>query len=197
MRIILRPVPIKFSPDLAARAPVVIHKADAKAGFSGNSGRGNPSRPSAHNHDIEGPGHSVTTSIPGTHITWQVLWCFRPSTVALHSMQIPIPHIGARGSPRTEIRQGSPAIIIAAATLISVVTRTSVRFTLMMKLSVATSTLRKAALPLQFTAIGVGLHALPHSDGFAPITKCSTPPVWISSHVMTGIVSSLPFSVAL
>ena len=50
-------------------------------------------------------------------------------------MQIPIPQSGPLGSPLTEVRQGSPDIIIAAATLISEVTRTCVAFTVMKKVS--------------------------------------------------------------
>jgi hypothetical protein len=33
-------------------------------------------------------------------------------------MQIPMPHKGPRASPLTEKRHGSPAIVIAAATLV-------------------------------------------------------------------------------
>ena len=52
-------------------------------------------------------------------------------------MQMPIPQSGARGSPRTDIRQGSFAIIIAADTLVASVTRTMRPFTVMEKPSEA------------------------------------------------------------
>jgi hypothetical protein len=38
--------------------------------------------------------------------------------VMRHSIQMPMPQSAARGSPCTEYRQGSPAIITAAATLV-------------------------------------------------------------------------------
>jgi hypothetical protein len=53
-------------------------------------------------------------------------------------MQIPIPQSGPRGSPRTEVRHGSPAIIIAAATLVSAETRICFPFTVMLKPSLDT-----------------------------------------------------------
>jgi len=55
-------------------------------------------------------------------------------------MQIPIPQSGPRGSPRTDVRQASPAIIMAAAMLISALTWTFFPFTVMLKLSFATLT---------------------------------------------------------
>jgi hypothetical protein len=50
-------------------------------------------------------------------------------------MQIPMPQSGERGSPVTDRRQGWPAIIIAAATLVSSETCTDRPFTMMEKLS--------------------------------------------------------------
>jgi hypothetical protein len=50
-------------------------------------------------------------------------------------MQMPMPHSGPRGSPRTENRHGSLAIITAAATLVPRATRTSFPFTIMEKRS--------------------------------------------------------------
>jgi hypothetical protein len=47
-----------------------------------------------------------------------------PFTVAVHSMQMPIPQKGARGSPRTESLQGSLDMIVAAATLVPSATQT-------------------------------------------------------------------------
>jgi hypothetical protein len=44
-----------------------------------------------------------------------VRWCGRPSIVAQHSKQIPMPHNGPRGVPVTDCRAGRPAIIIATA----------------------------------------------------------------------------------
>jgi uncharacterized protein (DUF885 family) len=46
-----------------------------------------------------------------------------PSIVIRHSMQMPMPQSGARGAPCTDIRQGSWAIMAAAATLVPGVTR--------------------------------------------------------------------------
>jgi hypothetical protein len=50
-------------------------------------------------------------------------------------MQIPIPQRGARGSPFTDVRHGSFAISMAAATLTSSVTCTGRPFTVMEKTS--------------------------------------------------------------
>jgi hypothetical protein len=69
--------------------------------------------------------------MPGAQANWQLRWCRTPLTVKRHSMQIPIPQRGARGSPVTENRQGSPAIITAAATLVPSATRTALPFTRM------------------------------------------------------------------
>jgi hypothetical protein len=44
-------------------------------------------------------------------------------------MQIPIPHIGARGSPQIEIRQAAPLKKMAAAMLVPAGTRTILPFT--------------------------------------------------------------------
>jgi hypothetical protein len=60
--------------------------------------------------------------MPATHIIWQLRRCDTPFTVTLHSMQMPMPQSGARASPSTENRHGSPAIIIAAATLVPAAT---------------------------------------------------------------------------
>jgi hypothetical protein len=50
-------------------------------------------------------------------------------------MQMPIPHNGPRGRPCTETRHGSPAVIMAAATLVPSETRTGLPLTVMEKLS--------------------------------------------------------------
>jgi hypothetical protein len=50
-------------------------------------------------------------------------------------MQIPMPHSGPRACPLTEKRQGSPAMKMAAATLVPADTRIGWRFTVMKKLS--------------------------------------------------------------
>jgi hypothetical protein len=44
-------------------------------------------------------------------------------------MQMPMPQSGPRASPLTENRHGSPAIIIAAATLVPAATSTDLPFT--------------------------------------------------------------------
>jgi hypothetical protein len=49
--------------------------------------------------------------------------------VARHSKQIPIPQSGPRASPLTEVRHACPAIIIAAATVVSVAMETLRPFT--------------------------------------------------------------------
>jgi hypothetical protein len=51
-------------------------------------------------------------------------------------MQIPIPQTGPRGSPPTDLRQGSSAIIIATATLISADACTGRPLTVMEKFSI-------------------------------------------------------------
>jgi hypothetical protein len=50
-------------------------------------------------------------------------------------MQMPMPQSGLRGSPLTEKRHGSLAIIIAAATLVPSRTRIVLPFTVMEKAS--------------------------------------------------------------
>jgi hypothetical protein len=70
-----------------------------------------------------------------------------PFTVARHSMQMPIPQKGARGSPCTENRHGSLANIIAADTLVPSFTRTALPFTVMKKPSLNAATSR-FALPI-------------------------------------------------
>lgn len=53
--------------------------------------------------------------------------------MARHSMQIPMPHMAARGSPLTDLRQGSLAINMAAATLVLSDTCTTRPFTVIEK----------------------------------------------------------------
>jgi hypothetical protein len=53
--------------------------------------------------------------MPALTITWHDRTWFTPSTVAQHSMQIPIPHSGPRGSPETDKRQAAPLIMMATA----------------------------------------------------------------------------------
>jgi hypothetical protein len=55
--------------------------------------------------------------MPGAQVSLQLRLWGTPLTVARHSMQMPMPQRGARGSPCTEIRLGWRAIMIAAATL--------------------------------------------------------------------------------
>jgi len=55
-------------------------------------------------------------------------------------MQMPIPQNGVRGSPRTENRHGSLAIIMAAATLVTSATLIARPFTVMEKPSLNTGT---------------------------------------------------------
>ena len=55
-------------------------------------------------------------------------------------MQMPMPHSGPRASPQTENRHGSPAIIIAAATLVPAATFIDSPFTLIVQLSLVTRT---------------------------------------------------------
>jgi hypothetical protein len=69
--------------------------------------------------------------MPAAQITWQVRRCGTPFTVARHSMQMPMPQSGPRGSPRTEKRHGSLASITAAATLAPRGTRTCFPLTVM------------------------------------------------------------------
>jgi len=71
--------------------------------------------------------------MPAAQAKRQVRLCATPFTVARHSMQMPIPHSGARASPLTEKRQGSPAIITAAATLVPKATRTFFPFTVIQR----------------------------------------------------------------
>jgi hypothetical protein len=60
--------------------------------------------------------------MPGAHKIWQLRQCGTSLIVARHSKQIPMPQSGPRGSPLTEVRHACPAIMIAAATVVSVVT---------------------------------------------------------------------------
>jgi hypothetical protein len=116
---VLRSLPgLEPSPDLAARAPIVIEQADAAARFRGDRGSRDSAGTSAYNGNIEGRAHSVATTIPRVQFIKQVRWCGTPLTIARHSMQIPIPQRGPRGSPRAEVRQGSPAATMAAATVV-------------------------------------------------------------------------------
>jgi hypothetical protein len=55
--------------------------------------------------------------MPARQSIWQVRRNGSPSTVAAHSKQMPMPHNGARGSPRTDLREGIPACSSAAATV--------------------------------------------------------------------------------
>jgi hypothetical protein len=71
----------------------------------------------------------------GAQTSWQVRICATPFTVARHSMQMPMPHSGARGSPCTEKRHGSLAIMMAAATLVPAATDTAMPFTVIEKVS--------------------------------------------------------------
>ncbi len=59
----------------------------------------------------------MRTSIPARQGIWQVVRWVRPSTVARHSWQIPIPHKGPRAWPVTDRRiVAVPDRKIAAAT---------------------------------------------------------------------------------
>jgi hypothetical protein len=105
------------SPDLAARRGIVVQQADPLPRLGSHRGCGDSAGAGSHSHEIESGAHPVTTSIPEVQVNWQLRTCVTPLTVKRHSMQIPIPHSGARASPSTENRDGSPAMITAAATL--------------------------------------------------------------------------------
>jgi hypothetical protein len=122
----LRPKP---SPDLSTQSRIVIQQANPAPSLSSHRRRRHSARPSAHNNYIEARAHPVTTSMPAAQASMQVRLCATPFTIARHSMQMPMPHSGARASPFTENRQGSPAIITAAATLVPTFTRTFIPFT--------------------------------------------------------------------
>jgi hypothetical protein len=62
-------------------------------------------------------------------------------------MQMPMPQNGARASPRTEIRHGSLAAIIAAATLVPSATRTGRPFTVIEKSWVIRAPFRSTESP--------------------------------------------------
>jgi hypothetical protein len=107
------------SPDLTARCAIVVEETDALTGFRRDRRRSDATGACANHDEIEGWGHSVTTSMFGAQRSWHVRRCGSPFTLARHSRQIPMPQSGARGSPLTDRLQGCPAIIIAAATLVS------------------------------------------------------------------------------
>ena len=61
-------------------------------------------------------------------------------------MQMPIPQSGPLGSPPIETRHAAPAINIAAATLVSATTRTSLPFTRIVKPSLVTLSLAASVI---------------------------------------------------
>jgi hypothetical protein len=103
---------------------IVIEHAYATPCFRRHGCSSYPTRASSNHNHIKSRGHSVTTSICGMQTIWHVRQWGMPFTVARHSMQIPIPHSGARASCRTENLVGSLAIIMAAATLVPCATQT-------------------------------------------------------------------------
>lgn len=62
--------------------------------------------------------------------------------VAQHSMQIPIPHSGPRGSPETDTRHISPLIMMATAAEVPGGTVTDLPFTVMATVATALASLR-------------------------------------------------------
>jgi len=82
--------------------------------------------------------------MPVAQIIWQVRRCGTPFTVAQHSMQIPMPQSGPRGSPLSEKRHGSLAMMTAAATLAPELTRTCLPLTVMEQLSLIGCTLLRS-----------------------------------------------------
>jgi hypothetical protein len=119
------------TPDLPARRWIVVQKAYTKASFGSDCRSRHPSRARPHHDHVKARRHPVTTSIPGAQISWHVRLCGTPSTVARHSMQMPMPQSGLRASPVVEKRLGSPAIIKAAATQVPAATCTCLPFTVM------------------------------------------------------------------
>jgi hypothetical protein len=108
----------KSSPNLTTVRDVVVEQANPAPRFRSDGRSRYPAGAGPHYNHIEASGHPVTTSVSGVQTTWHVRRWSTPFTVARHSMQIPIPHNGARASCRTEILQDSLAIIMAAATLV-------------------------------------------------------------------------------
>jgi hypothetical protein len=67
--------------------------------------------------------------MPGWQMVWQVR-CRRPSIIAQHSKQIPMPHNGPRAVPVTDCRGAStPAMAKAAAAMLPAGTSTARPFT--------------------------------------------------------------------
>jgi hypothetical protein len=84
-------------------------------------------------------------------------------------MQMPMPQSGPRASPRTENRQGSLAIMIAAATLAPSAMRTSLPLTVMEQLSsinrtlplAGSSILKPAASQNEFRILSIIAYFMP------------------------------------
>src|SRR3954471_8240062 len=72
MRALRRDFGTQAAPDLPSGSAVVIEQADAQPCLGGNGCGGHATGARAYDCEIELSGHSVTTSIPGAHNTWQV-----------------------------------------------------------------------------------------------------------------------------
>jgi hypothetical protein len=123
-------------PDLATHRYVVVEKTNTAACFRSHGRRGDSTGSCANNDYFEAGAHPVNTSMPAEQAIWQVRRWGTPFTVARHSMQMPMPQSGARGSPLTEKRHGSLAFVTAAATLVPPLTRILLPLTVMGKASV-------------------------------------------------------------
>lgn len=123
MRLVCRMLFVIAPPDLPTRRRVLIQQTHATPVLRGSRRSCHPSRSRTHYEDIA-RNHPVTISIPSRASIWQVRACSMPSTVARHSMQMPIPQRAALGSPPMDVRHGAPLESIAAATLVPGRTRT-------------------------------------------------------------------------
>jgi hypothetical protein len=106
---------IATSPNLTTRSCIIVNEANLGTMFRCGCRCRHSCRSRAHNHNIETP-HPVITSMPCRTAAWQVRTCGMPFTVAQHSMQIPMPQSGPRGSPDTDVRNAIPACKSATAT---------------------------------------------------------------------------------